>query len=256
MASTILEVEGVSHAYDEVKVVDACSFSIDEGSISAVIGPNGAGKSTMVSVIAGALRLQHGHIRFAGQEIGGWSSHRIARLGLIRTFQISREFGSMTVLENMVVPPPNQHGENLWNALFRPWIGREEDRRLATRALEVLDAFDLYELRDEYARNLSGGQKRLLELARALMAEPRLLVLDEPFAGVNPSLIDRLAEHVTDLRSRGITFLLVEHNLEVVERLCDRVVVMAFGQALATGRMSELRENPEVVRAYLGGAIA
>ena len=256
MDSTILKVDGVSHRFGGLKVVDACSFSLQQGTIGAVIGPNGAGKTTLVNVVAGALRLQSGRVQFVGREIGGWPSHRIARLGLIRTFQISREFGAMTVLENMLVPPQNQAGERLWNVIFRPGVGQAEDRRLLERAIELLRTFELYEVRDEYARNLSGGQKRLLELARAVMADPKLLVLDEPFAGVNPALIDRLARHIGELRAAGITFLLVEHNLEVVERLCDHVVVMAYGQALAAGRMQELRQNPEVVRAYLGGAIA
>ena len=148
---------------------------------------------------------------------------------------------------------PGQRGERLWNALLRPAIGRADDRRLVAEALDTLDTFGLYAMRNEYAVTLSGGQKRLLELARAVMSHPRMLLLDEPMAGVNPALTDQLAHHVEALRQGGITFLLVEHNLEFVERSCDHVVVMALGRTLATGRMADLRQNPEVVEAYLGG---
>ena len=248
----ILSVEDVFHSFGGVKAVDGCSFHLPEGALGALIGPNGAGKTTLVNVVAGALKLQRGRVLFAGTNVSGWSSHRIAQHGLIRTFQISREFGALTVLENMLVPPPQQAGEGLFNALFRPGVGAREDRRHVAAALHYLEEFGLYALRDEYARNLSGGQKRLLELARAVMAEPKLLLLDEPMAGVNPALIEQLAGHIQNLRATGITFLLIEHNLEFVEQFCDHVVVMAVGRTLATGLMAELRDNPEVVAAYLG----
>ena len=251
----ILEVEDMYHSFGGLQAVDGCSFTIPRGSLAAVIGPNGAGKSTMVNVVSGALARQRGRVRFDGSEISGWAPHRIALRGLIRTFQISREFGGMTVLENLLVTAPDQRGERLWNALFRPGLGRRQDRELVSRALELLDTFDLFALRNDYARTLSGGQKRLLELARAVMAEPKLLLLDEPMAGVNPALIDRLARHIQRLNAQGITFVLIEHNLEVVERICDHVVVMAVGRTLATGRMADLRRNREVVTAYLGGEL-
>jgi len=251
----ILEVEDMHHSFGGVQAVDGCSFTIAKGALAAVIGPNGAGKSTMVNVVSGALPRQRGRIRFDGSDISGWAPHRIALRGLIRTFQISREFGGMTVLENLLVTAPDQGGERLWNALFRPALGRRQDRELVSRALEVLDTFGLFDRRDDYARTLSGGQKRLLELARAVMAEPKLLLLDEPMAGINPALIDRLGRHIQRLNEQGITFVLIEHNLEVVERICDHVVVMAMGRTLATGRMAELRRNQEVVTAYLGGEL-
>ncbi len=251
----ILLVDDLSRSFGGVQAVDHCSFAILRGSISALIGPNGAGKTTLVNLVAGALKSEGGRVIFNGTDITGRRGHRIAQLGLIRTFQISREFGGMTVLENMLVTPPRQEGERLINVLFRPGIGRMEDKKHVERAAELLDTFGLYHQIDEYARNLSGGQKRLLELARAVMAEPELLLLDEPLAGVNPVLIDRIASHIVDLNHTGITFLLVEHNLDVVEQLCDHVVVMAVGQTLATGRMDELRQNEEVIRAYLGGTL-
>src|SRR5579864_3655349 len=251
----ILEVEDLHYAFGGLKAVNGSSFSVLPGGINALIGPNGAGKTTLINVVAGALRADSGHVRFNGTDITRWPSHRVAGVGLIRTFQISRELGDMTVLENMLVPPPDQAGENLATAVIRPGIGHAQDRQLVEKALARLDEFGLYESRDQYARNLSGGQKRLLELARGVMAEPRLMVLDEPFAGVNPALVERLEAHVQNLRESGITFVMVEHNLNVVERICDHVVVMAEGRTLATGLLSELRKNEEVITAYLGGAL-
>jgi branched-chain amino acid transport system ATP-binding protein len=251
----ILEIEDLQYSFGGLKAVNGSSFSIERGWINALIGPNGAGKTTLINVISGALRADAGRVRFEGTDVTGWPSHRVAGLGLIRTFQISRELGGMTVLENMLVPPPHQAGERLVNAMFRPDVGHTQDRMLVEKALERLDDFGLYDSRDQYARNLSGGQKRLLELARGVMADPKLMVLDEPFAGVNPALIELLEAHIQKLRDSGITFIMVEHNLNVVERICDHVVVMAEGRTLATGRLSELRTNQAVITAYLGGAL-
>ncbi len=252
---SILEVENLVYSFGGLRAVNGSSFSIKPGGINALIGPNGAGKTTLINVVAGALRAEAGTVRFNGMDITGWQSHRVALQGLIRTFQISRELGGMTVLENMLIPPPQQSGENLFNAMFRPGMGHRQDRILVEKALARLDDFGLYDSRDQYARNLSGGQKRLLELARGVMAEPKLMVLDEPFAGVNPALIELLEGHLLTLRDSGITFVMVEHNLNVVERVCEHVVVMAEGRTLATGRLSELRQNEEVITAYLGGAL-
>jgi branched-chain amino acid transport system ATP-binding protein len=251
----ILEIEDLQYSFGGLRAVNGSTFSIERGWINALIGPNGAGKTTLINVISGALRAEGGKVRFEGTDITGWPSHRVAGKGLIRTFQISRELGGMTVLENMLVPPPRQAGERLFNAMFRPTIGHNQDSILVEKALERLDDFGLYDSRDQYARNLSGGQKRLLELARGVMADPKLMVLDEPFAGVNPALVELLEGHIQKLRDSGITFIMVEHNLNVVERICDHVVVMAEGRTLATGRLSELRTNQEVITAYLGGAL-
>ncbi len=252
-ARTLLSVEGLVRHFGGVRAVDGASFTIEEGTISALIGPNGSGKTTTVNLIAGALRPQAGRVAFDGVDIAGRLPHQVAGHRLIRTFQISREFAAMTVLENLMVSPLHQSGERLWNVLFRPGRYRAEERAHLEQALAVLDEFGLYAKRDDYAGNLSGGQKRLLELARAVMAEPRLLLLDEPMAGINPALTDRVAEHVLRLRDAGVTFLLVEHNLEIVERICDHVVVLALGSTLATGTMAELRQDEAVVRAYLTG---
>jgi ABC-type branched-subunit amino acid transport system ATPase component len=252
----LLEVRDVSYSFGGVKAVDACKFELRGGVIGALIGPNGAGKTTLVNMLGGAMRPEQGRILFDGSDITGWSSHRIAKQRLIRTFQLSREFAGLTVLENLLVVAPGQSGERLLNVIFRPAIGKRQDATNLQKALALLDTFSLHHLRNEYARNLSSGQKRLLELARGIMAEPKLLVLDEPMAGVNPALMHQLVERIRTYRSSGITFLLVEHNLQLVERLCDYVIVMAQGSVLATGLMADLRKNAAVVRAYMGGAIS
>lgn len=242
----------MARSFGGVRAVDGCSFTIDRGSLTGLIGPNGAGKSTMVDLISGALKPQSGRIVYRGEDITGRPPHAIAGRGLIRTFQLSREFPRMTVLENLVVVARGQRGESLVNALLRPRLCRREDRALVERALDVLARFGLSDQRDAYAGDLSGGQKRLLELARAVMSEPELLILDEPMAGVNPALIDLLGGHIEALCRNGITIIMIEHNLEIVERICNHVVVMALGRVLATGTMTTLRANSEVVRAYLG----
>jgi ABC-type branched-subunit amino acid transport system ATPase component len=249
-----LRCEGLRKAFGGVHAVDGAGFSIIAGSISALIGPNGAGKSTAVNLICGALSLDGGKVWLFGKDVSGWQPHQLYGAGLVRTFQLSRELGRLTVLENLMVVPRCQLGESLFNIFFRPAAIRREERENLRRALDVLSAFGLYEARDNYARELSGGQKRLLELARAVMAEPKLLLLDEPMAGINPALVEQIGGHIRRLNAEGATVLMVEHNLNVVESICDRVIVMAEGRTLAVGTMSELRAHPEVVRAYLGAA--
>lgn len=256
MADHALSCSGLVKAFGGVHAVSGATFSVPRGHVCALIGPNGAGKSTAVNLISGALPADAGQVRLGETDITGWTPNRIARAGLIRTYQLSREFGQMTVLENLMVAPADQPGESLLNVFFRPGRVRSAERRHLERALETLSTFGLYELRDNYASELSGGQKRLLELARSVMAAPRVLLLDEPMAGVNPVLIDRIGEHILSLRDQGVTVIMVEHNLGVVERVCDLVIVMAEGKTLATGTMRELREDPAVVRAYLGGALS
>ena len=249
----LLEVDGIRKAFGGVQAVDGASFTIEAGTVTALIGPNGAGKSTAVGIIGGALAADEGRVCFRGDEITGLAPHRIARRGLIRTFQISREYPAMTVLENLMVSPMNQEGEKLATALFAHRRYRKQERELVFKALDVLSDFGLYGMRDEYARNLSGGQKRLLELARSVMADPVMLILDEPMAGINPALVSHIGEHILRLREAGVSFLMVEHNLEVVERICDHVIVLAVGRTLARGTMAELRQNEAVVNAYLTG---
>lgn len=249
----LLSVTGLSHSFGGVTAIDKADFDIERGSITGLIGPNGSGKTTAVNVISGMLQRQQGRVVFDGIDIGSWRPYQIARRGLIRTFQISREFRRLTVMENMLVVAMQNHpGERLWNAILRPGLGHAYDRRLLPQASEVLDTFSLYPLKDHYAGDLSGGQKRLLELARAVMAGPKLLLLDEPMAGVNSALIVSIIKHLRRLRDTGITFLLVEHNLRVVEEICDEVVVMAGGRIIAKGSMESLRQHSATVTAYLG----
>jgi ABC-type branched-subunit amino acid transport system ATPase component len=250
-----LRCDGITKAFQGVHAVNGATFEIPDGQITALIGPNGAGKTTVVNILSGAMKCDSGREFIGETEITNWPSHRIARLGLFRTFQLSRELGGLTVLENLLTAPLHQAGESLVNVLLRPGLIAREEREHAERALELLDIYGLYHLRDARARELSGGQKKLLEIARAVMAAPKILLLDEPMAGVNPALIERIGGYILDLKQSGVTVLMIEHNLNVVEQICDYVIVLAEGRTLATGRLSELRENAEVVRAYLGEVI-
>lgn len=253
--TSILSGAGLHKSFGGNRAVNGADLTISEGTITALIGPNGAGKSTVVNLFSGLLTPDAGRVRLTGQDVTGWPSHRIARRGLIRTFQLSRELQGLTVLENLLVTPIGQTGESLLNIFFRPGAVRREERANVERAVEILRDYGLYDVRDNWARELSGGQKRLLELARAVMARPKILLLDEPMAGVNPALVDQIGHHILKLKTDGITVLMIEHNLGVVERICDHVIVMAEGRTLATGRMSDLRGNTKVVQAYLGGVL-
>jgi ABC-type branched-subunit amino acid transport system ATPase component len=242
-------------SFGGVKAVNGATFDVPQGQITALIGPNGAGKSTVVNMLSGAMKSDSGSVIVGATDVTGWPNYKIARLGLIRTFQLSREFGGLTVLENLLAAPKFQAGESLFNIYFRPGLVGREERANVERAAEVLHTYGIYDLRDTWASDLSGGQKRLLEIARAVMASPSLLLLDEPMAGINPALIDRIGDHIVDLKNNGVTVLMVEHNLNVVEKICDHVIVLAEGKTLASGRMSDLRDNAEVVHAYLGGVL-
>ena len=254
-STAALRCEGISKAFQGVHAVNGASFDIPEGQITALIGPNGAGKTTVVNILSGSMRCDSGREFIDATEVTNWPSHRIARLGLFRTFQLSRELGGLTVLENLLVAPANQAGDSVANVLFRPSLIRRQEREHAERALEVLEIYGLYRHRDTRASELSGGQKKLLEIARAVMASPKILLLDEPMAGVNPALIELIGSYIVDLKKSGVTVLMIEHNLNVVEQICDYVIVLAEGRTLATGRLSELRENTDVVKAYLGEVI-
>ncbi len=251
----LLTARGLHKSFGGNHAVNGADLDVAEGTITALIGPNGAGKSTAVNLFSGLLPPDSGQVHLAGEDVTGWPSHRIAQRGLIRTFQLSRELQGLTVLENLLVTPIDQKGESLVNIFLRPRAVRREERGNVERAIAILQDYGLYHVRDNWARALSGGQKRLLELARAVMAQPRILLLDEPMAGVNPALVDQIGDHILKLRDDGITVLMIEHNLAVVERVCDHVIVMAEGRTLATGRMSDLRQNAEVVHAYLGGVL-
>lgn len=248
----LLEVQGLSCRFGAVQAVSDASFSVMPATITGLIGPNGAGKSTVIDLITGRTQPQHGRVSFDGTDITGHRSHEIARLGLIRTFQQANVFSRLTVLENLLVGARPWPGEGVGMALGPRSRWSDQEITLQQRAWELLDRFGLRRLANEYAGALSGGQKRLVELMRALMAEPKMLLLDEPMAGVNPSLANSIAERLEELHQEGMTMLMIEHDLQLVERLCDPVVVMARGAVLAEGSMAQLQENMEVVDAYLG----
>jgi ABC-type branched-subunit amino acid transport system ATPase component len=251
--ATLLRVEGLACHFGGVHAVQDATFVVRRGTITGLIGPNGAGKSTVINLISGRTRLARGSVQLDGKQIAGLRPHEVARHGIVRTFQQANVFGGLTVLENLLVGAGPWRGERLSAALGRrrTWSGTE--RELAEQAWEVLRRFGLTEIANSYAATLSGGQRRLVELMRALMARPRLLLLDEPMAGVSPPLAVTIARRLEELRDTGMTMLMVEHELRLVERLCDPVVVMAQGAVLAEGSMAELRSNPEVIDAYLGG---
>ena len=249
----ILAVRDVRRDFGGLKAVDGTSFDALRGHITGLIGPNGAGKSTLISVIAGQIKPDAGLITFEGHDITGLAPHRIARRGIIRTFQLSAEFSKLTVLENLLVAAPDQKGESLLGAeLGRLYWGRSEAANVDA-ARDVLDRFAMTPKENELAGNLSGGQKRLLEIMRALMSKPKMLLLDEPFAGVNPTLAREIEQYLLDLRADGLSMIMVEHELAVVERLCDLVVVMAQGKVISEGSMHDVASRQEVLDAYLVG---
>jgi ABC-type branched-subunit amino acid transport system ATPase component len=251
----VLEVRDVHKRFGGNKAVDGCSFTVEAQSTVGLIGPNGAGKTTTVNLISGRLPVDRGEIVFNGKPVQNLPMWRVARRGLTRTFQISRELRALTVMENMLIASQLQRYEGLVQTLFQLAAIRAAEKEVVRRAYELLELFQLTRLANQYAGNLSGGQKRLLELARSLMADPEMLILDEPLAGVNPTTARNIAEYIETMRSRGITLLIIEHNLTMVERLCERVIVMAEGSVLAEGNMKEIRENPKVVDAYLGTVV-
>jgi len=252
--SPILSVRNVRKYFGGIKAVDGVSLDVTPRSITGLIGPNGAGKTTLFNIISGYYKPDAGEIYFKGERIDGLSLHETFKKGLCRTFQISRELKLMTVLENVMLPPRHQLGENLLKTWFLSSKVRKQEQELRERALEILDSVGLLHLKDEYAGNLSGGQKRLLELARVMMADPEMVLLDEIAAGVSPSERVMLAEHIRRLvEERGITVLVVGHEMDFVMDLCDPVIVMDKGKKLTEGSPEEVSKDPRVLEVYLGG---
>ncbi len=248
----LLSVRAVSKTFGGVRAVDECTLQVDAGKITGLIGPNGAGKSTLFNVIIGLYPPDKGEVTFDGVRIDGLLPHRIVRLGLSKTFQIPREFRNLTALENLLVAAPWGATEKLRAPLLRPREVRRRVGELVDRAEEILKSVGLSALRDEYARNLSGGQKKILELARALMASPKMVMLDEPVAGVNPVLTKTLLDVIEALRDGGTTFFLVEHDMDVVMSHCDHIIVMHQGRQLTEGIPEVVRGDPRVIESYLG----
>ena len=249
----MIKVENLHRHFGGFHAVDGASLEIREGSITGLVGPNGAGKTTLFNVIAGVLPPTSGRVTMAGDDITGMSPHELFHKGLLRTFQIAHEFSSMTVRENLMMVPGSQSGETLWNT----WFGRkriaDEERALQVKADEVLEFLTVDHLRDEKAGNLSGGQKKLLELGRTMMVDARIVFLDEVGAGVNRTLLNTIGDAIVRLnKERGYTFCMIEHDMEFIGRLCDPVIVMAEGKVLAEGTIDEIKANEQVIEAYLG----
>jgi ABC-type branched-subunit amino acid transport system ATPase component len=251
-APAILEVTALTKAFGGVKAIDDCTFSVPTGSVVGLIGPNGAGKSTTIDMVSGFGRPDHGSVRFDGEEVVNRAPHRISRLGLIRTFQSPREWGSLTVLDNVMLGMRAFARESIVRNLFARRSVRRGEEADRVRVEEILEQFNLADLRYDRAETLSGGQKRLVEFARVAAAEPRLVILDEPMGGVNPVLGERMSQAVKHFVTRGTTVVIVEHNMKFIEATCDEVVVMDLGHVIAQGPYNSLRDDERVVAAYLG----
>ena len=265
--SPMLVAHDVHRHFEGMHAVDGVSLEVPRGQITGLIGPNGAGKSTFLAVLAGTLPASSGRIIFDGEEISPrmvvdqdwirWQrplpAHARARRGLVRTFQLPSEFGRLTVLENLLAAAPRNRGDSLWGALLgrRYWI--EDEKRLVAEARGLLERFGMSAKESDYAGMLSGGQKRLVEIMRALMLHPRCLLLDEPMSGVHPRVVAEIQHYLEGLREEGLTILMVEHELHLVEQLCDSVFVMAQGRLIGSGTMASLRRQREIVDAYLVG---
>ncbi|MGH3290320.1 MAG: ABC transporter ATP-binding protein, partial [Trebonia sp.] len=249
----VLQTVDVVREFGGLRAVGGVSLSVRRGTLTGLIGPNGAGKSTLLAMLAGTLPVSAGQIRYQGEDVTGLPAYRRARLGLIRTFQLASEYKRLTVMENLLSAVPRNRGDSLRGALAGPRYWRGDEDAAIARAATLLERFGLEAHANSYAGDLSGGQRRMVEIMRALMAEPRVLLLDEPMAGVHPSLARRIGGELIELTAGGLTVLMVEHELAIMDEFCDPVVAMAEGVVLAQGTMSELRGRSDVVEAYLVG---
>lgn len=252
----MLILDDVVKAFGGHRAVDKVSFALEPGRITGLIGPNGAGKTTLFNLIAGAWQPDGGRITLDGRVISGLRPDQVFHAGLARTFQIPKPFSAMSVLENVMLAPKGQAGESFWRNWLSPARVARDENAVRERAMHWLDFVGLARLANEPARVLSGGQRKLLELARAMVSDPKLVLLDEPGAGVNPALLDTIIDRIATLHQQGVNFLIIEHNMDLVASLCDPVLVMAQGKLLASGSAAQVLRDPRVVEAYLGAAQA
>ena len=248
----LLKASKLSKTFGGLKAVNNAHIEVNRGSITGLIGPNGAGKTTLFNLLSNFIKADSGSILFENQPIHNLSSHQIATRGFIRTFQVARVLSRLSVLENMLLATPNQTGENFFKVWFQQGQLRKEERANKEKAMDILESVGLAAKAHDYAGALSGGQRKLLEMARTLMTNPKLILLDEPAAGVNPTLIVQICEHIVNWNRQGISFLVIEHNMDVIMNLCDRVWVLAEGTNLAEGTPTEIQNNKSVLEAYLG----
>lgn len=251
-SSALLAATDLRKSFGGIQAVQGVNLQVPQGSITGLIGPNGAGKTTLFNLLCTFLKPDSGEVLFDGTPIQQLQPHQVARQGLLRTFQVTRVLSKLSVLENMLLATPQQTGERLWNTWLQPGKIRQEEKAQRERAEALLKSVGLSHMTQAYAGSLSGGQRKLLEMARALMANPRLVLLDEPAAGVNPTLIQEICGHIQTWNRQGITFLIIEHNMDVIMSLCDRVWVMAEGKNLVDGPPAEVQNNEQVLEAYLG----
>lgn len=248
----LLAASGLDKSFGGIKAVDNAAIEVAKGSITGLIGPNGAGKTTLFNLLSNFIRPDRGRVIFDGEPIQHLQPHQIAQQGMVRTFQVARTLSRLLVIENMLLAAQKQSGENFWRVQFQPHLVAKEEQQLRQQAMSLLESVGLAHMAYEYAGALSGGQRKLLEMARALMTQPKLILLDEPAAGVNPTLIKQICDRVTTWNREGMTFLIIEHNMDVIMSLCDRVWVLAEGHNLAVGTPAEIQRNPQVLEAYLG----
>ena len=249
----ILQINNISKYFGGLAAVSNCSLNIKKGSITGVIGPNGSGKTTLFNLIAGNLNPNSGHVMFNNEEITSIPSYELFSKGLLRTFQIAHEFTNLTVLENLMMVPGNQSGEKLMTALLKPKLVKKEEEIVKQKAYEVIDFLNLKHLSNELAGNLSGGQKKLLELGRTMMVDAKIVLLDEVGAGVNRTLLKDIGTAIQRLnKEKGYTFCMIEHDMDFISRLCDPVIVMSEGSVLFKGTSDEVKNNEQVIESYLG----
>lgn len=252
----VIDVKNVSKRFGGLRAVNDCSLRVERGSITGLIGPNGAGKSTLFNLVAGNIVPDSGQIIFDGQDVTGLKPHQLFHRGMLRTFQIAHEFSNMTALENLMMVPSGQPGESLVKTWLMPGAIKEAERHVRQKALDVIDFLKLGHVKHELAGNLSGGQKKLLELGRTMMVDAKVVLLDEVAAGVNRTLLQDLAANIERMNQElGYTFFVIEHDMDLIGRLCDPVIVMAQGEKIAEGPMSEIRANPEIIEAYFGSPV-